>query len=501
MIGGVVTNAKGEPEDKLGKKLAISAYNPSEEVKKLFMRVQTDYNIAYTMQNRSFDEFDGYSLLQRDRMDTKTFGAFVGNNSEPAHKAWRWKGRKNTARNKVIGILAHVIAGMLFPFCYAYNEQDEEDKMTAKVMSILIENHLRKADYEVKFLFMMTSALVHPAVFVEIEYVEALQRIKEKLADGKYKVTEAVDELLTGINMNIVPIDQILLADFYTFDLQRQPYICRVRRISYDEARSIYADKYFVDDVDQFDYVTAGATKVVMAGSDNQTLYDVDWTEADGNFVQVITMYYRGEDLEVTFVGGVFMGDTKDIYNSNCFNHRRMSLIGNEWKSIPVYPFAKTGFEPLDPHGRFAYYKSACFKEFWDDASQNRMYQLAQDGTFLDVIKPLFMSGVANVDGTVMVPGATIGMPIGATVTPYQLGPNLQAAIQMMQVNKDDMSESTQDPIQSGITEKGITAYAVSKAEQNARTILGVFGIMIADLVKQIGELVMDEIVMHTTVG
>lgn len=502
MIGQTVTSDKdGAPLDANGKKLSESSYSPPEEVVKLFARVQKDYEVAWRLQHRGFDEFDGYSLLDRARKDQQTFGAYVGITQEPASKQWRWKGRKNTARNKVIGILAHVIAGMLFPYCYAFNESDEEDKMSAKVMRILIEEKLKKADYELKFLFMMTSALVNPAVFVEIEYIEAMQKIKVRNPDGSYRIEEAVDELLSGLNLNIVPIDQILLADFFTFDLQRQPNICRVRRISYDEARSIYAKKYFIDGEDQFDHVEAGKTHVLMAGQEHQTLYDIEWTEADANYVQEITMYYRPEDLEVTFVGGVFMGEYKDIYNSNCFNHRRMALVGNVWKSIPVYPFAKSGFEPLDPSGRFAYYKSACFKEFWDDAAQNRMHQIAYDGTFLDVIKPLWMSGVAKVDQTVMVPGATIGMPIGASVVPYNLGPNLQAALQMMRVEQEDMAESTQDKIMSGVTQKGVTAYAVSKAEQNAQIFLGVFGIMIADLVRQIGELTIDCIIQHETIG
>lgn len=502
MIGGNVTKTEnGEPVDNNGKMLSQSAYAPSQDIIKLFARVQQDYQVAWNLQHRGFNEFDGYSLLDRARMDQKTFGAFVGASQEPVHKQWRWKGRKNTARNKIIGILAHVISGMLFPYAYAYNEDDEEDKMTAKVMRILVENHLKKADYELKFLFMMCSALVNPAVFVEVEYIQAMQRIKVRNSDGSYRVEEAVDDLLSGINLNIIPIDSILLADFYTFDLQRQPYICRARRISYDEARSIYAGKYIIDGKDQFDYVQAGKTRILMAGQENQTLYDIEWTEADGNFVQEITMQYRPEDLEVTFVAGVFMGETKDIYNSNPFKHRRMSMIGNKWLSIPVYPYAKTGFEPLDPAGRFAYYKSAAFKEFWDDAGQNKMHQLAFDGTQLDVMKPLFMSGVANVDGTVIVPAATVAMPMGASVTPYQLGPNLVAALNMMRSEKEDLSESTQDQIMSGITQKGVTAYAVSKAEQNAKVIMQVFGIMIADLVRQIGELTMDCIIQHTTVG
>lgn len=501
MIGKIVTGSDGEPVDGNGQKLSKSSYQPTREISELLMRVQTDYQIAWQLQNRPFDEFDGLSLLERSRKDQETFGAFVGAIVEPEHKKWRWKGRKNTARNKIIGILAHVISGMLFPFCYAYNEDDVEDKMTARVMRILIENHLKKADYEMKFLFMMCSALVNPAVFVEVEYVEALQKIKVKGDDGKYRIEEAVDELLSGIGLNIIPIDSLLLSDYYTFDIQRQPNIIRVRRIPYDEAKARYAGKYFIDGKDQFDYVTAGMTRIVMAGTNNNTLYDIEWTEADANFVQEVTTYYRSEDLEVVTLGGVFLGEYEDIYNSNPFKHRRMIKIGNDWKTIPVYNVAKSGFEPLDPSGRFAFYKSASFKEFWDDASQNRMYQIAQDGTYLDVIKPIFLSGVTKVDATVMVPGNTVAMPIGATATPYQLGPNLQAALELMRKNEDDMSLSTQDALQSGVAEKGITATASLKAEQNAKVIMNVFTVMIADLVRQIGELVIDDIICHTTVG
>lgn len=503
MIANIVTDTKtGEPLDGNGNKLAVSSYNPPPDIKKLFERVQKDYGIAWRLQHRPFDEFDGMSLLDRARLDQETFGAFVGASIDPESQEWRWKGRKNTARNKVIGILAHVLSGMLYPFCHAYNEENEEDEMTARVMRILVEDHLKKADYEIKFLYMVTSALVNPAVHVEVEYVEAMQKIKEKMADGTFKVTEAVDMFLSGIGLNIIPIDQIMPADFFTNNIQRQPNMVRVRRIAWDEAREIYGGgKYMLDGKDQFDFVQAGMTRLMLAGQEHQVLYDIEWTEADRNFVQEITIQYRPEDLEVTFVGGVFMGNYSDIYNSNPFKHRRMSMIGKEWKTIPIYPYAKTGFEPLDPAGRFYYYKSACFKEFWDDAAQNRMHQLAYDGTYLDVIKPIFMTGVAEVNQNVMVPGATVGMPEGADVKPYSLGPNLAAALDVMRIEEEDMSESTQDKLQSGGAQPGVTATAALKAEQNAKVILGVFGCMIADLIRQVGELVMDCIIQHTTVG
>lgn len=171
------------------------------------------------------------------------------------------------------------------------------------------------------------------------------------------------------------------------------------------------------------------------------------------------------------------------------------------WLTVPVYPFAKSGFEPIDPTGRFAYYKSGAFKEYWDDKSINYSYQLLQDGMALDVIKPIFGTGIAKADTTVMVPGAFIGMPPGANVVPYSLGPNLAAAMQVLQQNRDDLAESTQDASQGGVAQPDVTATATQIAQQNAQVFIGVFGLMIANLIEQVGELAMDCTIQHTTVG
>ncbi len=495
MVAGIVTGEDGNPVDGNGKSLSTSAYSPDKDVMELFARVQNDYTVAYNLQHRPFKEFDNLSLLERTRRDQETFAAFVGAEFVPVHKKWRWRGRKNTARNRIIGILAHMLSAMLFPFVRATNQNDEEEKDAARVMQILVEDHLRKAGYELKFLYMVISAMVNPAVFLGIEYVEATQKIKQRMADGSIKILEAVDQFLSGLQLNVIPIDEILLGDFYTFELQRQPVILRVRRIPWDEAQKVYGSH------PDFKYVNAGMTRIFITGQENQTLFDIEWTEADRDYVQEITAFYRSEDLQVTFVGGVFMGNAEDIYNSNPFEHRRMVCVKGEWASAPIYPFAKSGFEPIDATGRFAYYKSAAFKEYWDDASINRAYQLLQDGMALDVMKPNFISGVAKIDGTVIAPGASIPLPKDAAVTPYALGPNLTAAMQVLNQNKEDMAESTQDQTQGGVVEPNVTLGATQIAERNAKLILGVFGLMLSNLIEQLGGLTMDVITQYSTTG
>lgn len=503
MIGNVITDPKtGEPLDNGGKKLSPSSLILPPEVKKFYQHFQKDYLTAWALQRKPLDEFDGYSLLDRAKLDQETFAAFVGIEYLPVHKKWKFRGRKNTARNKLIGILAHLIAGMLFPFVYAQNERDEEDKMTARVMMILVEEHLRKANYEIKFLYLVLSALVNPAVFASVEYVKSLQKIKQRLKNGEIKIIEAIDEMLSGTQLHILPIDEILLGDLYsgTGDIHRQPFIFRVRRITYDYAKSIYQGKFYDGEKDLFDYVEAGKTRWI-SGAEGNTLFDVDWDEADGNFVQEVTAYYRSEDLEVAFVAGVPMCDWKNIYNSNPFTHRRMTMIKNEWLSVPIYPFAMSGFEPIDPTGRFAYFKSGAFKEYWEDLKINEMDRMLVDGVKLDVLKPIFLSGVGKFDSSAMVPGATVSMPANTTMNAYSLGPNLAAAYKVIADGHQDMSESTQDKIMQGTTQQDITATQTIVAQRQARIFLGVFGLMIANLVKQIGELAMDCVIQHSTIG
>lgn len=504
MIGQLITGADGKPLAQYSK-LSQSQYNPPQEVKELFNRVQRDYQVSYGLQHRPFKEFDGYSLLDRARLDQETFGAYVGCEWVPKQKAWRWKGRKNTSRNKLIQILARTLAGMLYPYVYAQNEMNEEDKMSARVMRILIEEHLRKANYEMKFLFLVSSALVNPAVFCEVEYVEAFQKVKQKLAGGKWKIIEVVDELLSGLQLNVLPIDEILLPDYYsgTGQIQKLPNIIRVRRISYDTARAENAGKYFDDKgKDLFDYVRAGQTRVLFSTNENLTLYDVEWTEADGNYVQEVTAYYRAEDLEVKWIAGVGMFNYDDCYNTNPFEHRRMILTKDEgWCSIPVYKFAMSGFEPLDPAGRFAWYKSGAFKEYWDDQGLNRMWQLAFDGTSLDVIKPQILSGVAKVDGMVMSPGAVFGLPAGAQVTPYSMGPNLAAAYQALTRSETDISASTQSDPAPATATPNVSATQTAAAVAQSRLFFNVFALMLSDLINQIGGLVMDCTIQYSTIG
>lgn len=494
MIGQIITGEEGKPSAETYTKLSPSKYQPQGDVKKLWQQIQNDYQVAYLLQHRPFKEFDGVSLLNRAKLDQETFAAYVGAEYVPEHKRWKWRGRKNTSRNKLIAICARMLAGMLYPTVHAQNEMKQEDKMTANVMRIRIENHLRHARYETQFLFMIMSALVNPAVFVQVEWVEMMQKIK----NGNGSIEQLLNEALSGLALNILPIDEIMLPDFYsgTGNLNLN-CLLRVRRIPYDVARAKWAGKYYTTELDQnrkdlFDYVEAGMTRIFLTGNENQELFDIEWTEADKGYVQEITAYYLYEDLEVAVVGGVLMVNEDDVYNTNPYSHRRFTLTNDGWKSFPVQQIVMSGFEPMDPAGRFAYYKSGAFKEFWDDKALNNMHRMAHDATALETIKPTILSGVAKVDQTMMVPGGTFGIPAGGSVSQYSLGPNLRATWDAIAQYEKDMADSTTANPVPDAGKAGVSATQTNVAIAQAKLFMSIFALLVADLIKKIGELVID---------
>ena len=101
-----------------------------------------------------------------------------------------------------------------------------------------------------------------------------------------------------------------------------------------------------------------------------------------------------------------------------------------------------------------------------------------------------------------MVPGATNYFGTDAQVQPMKSGGNLNAGYNAIQAIDNVAAESSQDKIRQGVASGGKrTAREVMLSEQNAAIQLGVFGTMVSAAVKQLGDLMVDLIIQHFTVG
>ena len=166
------------------------------------------------------------------------------------------------------------------------------------------------------------------------------------------------------------------------------------------------------------------------------------------------------------------------------------------------YPFAKTGYETYD-EGNFFYYMSLAQKTQVDEEVVNTLYRMVIDGTFLQLFPPMAVFGEQEVGTSIQMPG---------TVTAFQnpdskaqridVANDLSSGSAVLNRVEDSISESSQSVFQLGQSPRGSqTAFEISKLDEKERVQLGLFGKMIGFLVKEMGDLMINDILQFLTVG
>lgn len=462
------------------KEKVASLYQPEEEIKELIKKVKEDYNTCWENLNRPYTEFNNLSVIQIMERDQKLFNEYVEDKSADPRLSWQADSIRPLTRNKVIGIAAYVIASMLYPNVTAQNNEDEIDRMASQIMKDLLEWIIEdeKTDYKTTFLYAVIGALVNPASFIKVEYVQALQTIK-KLINGEYKSIDVTDDILSGLHINTIPADEIYIHNPYEYNLQRQKCVFRRRYIPYGEAEALHGRH------DDFKYVQSGIR--IFYEDSNDGFYQQKDDE-NPDMVEELTYYNRQEDVELVFVNGVLVSKPDQR-----IKHRTE-------KDYPRYPFVKFGYEPIDEK-KFFYYKSLVSKLWHQQRIADRMWNLVLDGSFMSIMPPINVFGPERVDTGVIIPGATNYFGEDVQVQPLETGKNISAGVNALTMIDDVASESSQDRARQGLGGGSQTARGRIYDERNANIQLGLFGTMVAGAVVQLGGLLVDMIVQHMTVG
>lgn len=459
-------------------KRKVSRYQPSKEVKAITKQVMADFSLANEIRNKAYREFNDKSLLERMAIDQKRFNSYQAPQSTDPNEAWKSNAIRPITRNKIISIAAHITGSVIYPNIFAQNEQDEEDKDAALVMKDLMEWAGEQSDYERTFVYAVIAALVNPAVIIHTEFAEVKRKIKEITEKGTWTEKEVLDEVMSGFIDSIIPLDEIFLADFYIHNIQKQPYLIWRKAIPYSDAEAKYSDKK------PWEYVQPGLQ--VMFDEDNDTFYEQFEENLRERLVEEVIYWNRSKDLKLTFVNGILLSEPDQP------NPRKDKK----------YPLAKTGYELID-EGKFAWYKSLAFKMDNDQQVIDTLYQMVIDGTFLQLMPPTAVYGSEALNSSVIIPGMVTAFAEKDTkMEAFVPQGNLQAGFNTLQKVEDSVSESSSDVLQAGQSNKGQqTAFEISRLEQNARTMLGLFGKMIGFVVKDFGDLRISDILQFMTVA
>lgn len=463
-----------------------SLYSPPEDVRVLTAQVKKDYAIGMEILHRPYSQFgELLSPLQVYERDLKRFNSFEEPDSLDPDENWRWKGVRPLTRNKIIGIAAHFVAALLYPNVFAQNKDDEEDRNAAEMMKDFVEYYIENSNYTISYLFGIIAALFSPVAYLNVEFVEAIQKIKERLADGTIAYKEAVDEVFSGINFNNVPMEEILVTNAFEYEFQKQRAVIRRRLIDFTEAQTRYGNH------DNFKFVQPGIKVLYDATSSAfYNIIDID----NPTLVEEVIYYNRLNDLEVPFINGIYLGEEK--VESNLIKHRHITQDKTgKMILVPLYPYVKFGYGPIDEK-RFYFYKSAVNEFGSQQKLVDRIWQMVVNGTFLATVPPLAVTGNNIIKSNVIYPGAvTIFPDRETTITPIGTGANLATGYNLLAKAEADINETSRLPQLPA--KSGTTAFEVAREEQQSRIQLGLFGMMVAEAVTQLGRLLIDVILLH----
>lgn len=465
-------NKKGEIE------APISVYNPSEEVKTRTKQVMDDFYLGYQIMNKPYSEFNDMSVIERQRIDQKIFNTYVEPESNDPDESWKSTAIRPIVRNRVISIAAHVTGTLIYPQIFAQNDQDQEDKDAETVMRDLMEWVGEQSNYAQTFLYSIIAALVNPAVIIYTEFAKRNRTVKEIDEKGKWTKKEILDEVNSGFKDCIVPIDELFIGNIYEHNIQNQPFLVWRRAINYSKAKQKYGH------YDKFnEFVKPGLQIIFDSATD--TFYEQYDEALQERLVEEVIYYNKTEDLELVYVNGVLLCDPDQPIKRKDKN----------------YPFAKTGYELID-EGKFFYHYSLVRKMAKDEEVVNTLYRMVIDGTYMRLMPPMAVFGDEAVNSSIVTPGTVSIFKEGSRTEKIDTASDVGAGLNLIEKIEGSISESSNDVLQSGESIQGSqTAFEISRLEQNARIMLGLFGKMVGFLVKQLGELKISDICQFLTVA
>lgn len=468
------------PEE--AKKANPSEYKPTDEEKDIRAMIIRQFTLGYQTMYTPRREFNDMSVIGRMTIDQMSFNTYQPNNGEAPEQdlinGWRSNAIRPIVRNKCISIAAHATAQLIFPKIFSYNGQSEVQEDAARVMRDLIEWSADQSKYTDTSLNAVISCLFNPASLYYTEYGEVYRTVKKEKDDkGKWIPEKMLDEDLSGFKDTPVPCDELYIENFYESDVQKQGWLIWRRVIGYDLASTKYGQ------YDNFKYVKPGVQ--ILFNDANQSFYESYDSNMRTESCEEIIYWNKKMDLKLVIVNGVLLTDAD---NPNPRNDK-------------LYPFVKFFYENVD-EGKCFYGKSLAFKMQSDANIVNTLYPMIIDGTYLNIFQPMVNFGSETIGSDVIIPGGVTQLSDpNSKLVPLQVAQNIKAGMDTLMEVEKSVSESSEESVLNGQSPGAdTTAYEISRLEQNANTVLGLFLKMIASYVRQYGRLRVGDILQYLTI-
>lgn len=469
------------------KKDALSQYTPTEEERVCRNEFLQDFRNGWQTMHLARPEFNDLSLYQRYIVDMLAFNTYQENDGNPMLEdrlgGWQSQAMRPIIRNKVISIAAHRTARALVPKIAAFNQENDLQEDSAKVMSYLVDWAREQAKYPFTALYRVITSLYSPISWGLTEYVEEFRKVKDKKVNGKWTYKNELDEEESGFKHTSLACDQVYFSDFYERNCQKQDFLIIRRVVSYDRIKARYPEDKYPNMV----HVKPGI--IVTMDDANRGFYQVYDPHMRQTEVEEVIRWRKSTDSKEIMVNGVLI--TEPYAENKRADHQ--------------YPLDCFYYLPIND--RCIAGKSLVFALQSDARLANEFYQMISDGTKLNLFPPTITTGSDKVGMDTMVPGLNLAFSdkdVKLETLRTADGQSLRTAMETLEKIETSIAESSQDPFQQGQNEsKGppSTAYEISRIEQNAATVLGLSEkFFIYSHVIPFGQLLLSDILQYLTV-
>lgn len=458
-------------------------YQPTGPVQEFTSFAQADYAQGQEILERPWVELNDRSIIDDENRGQMMFNAFVDTAVEDPDEAWKWRGTRSMARNKGIAMHANLTANFLLPLFVAQNDADEVDRDFSEVMRDIIEwmASPTNSNYQSSFLAIVFGMIKNPVTYMGAEYCEVMQKIRERNADGSSTIKEILDEVLSGFQAPIYSSTQILITNAFERNIQKQRRIVKRRYVEKSELEARWGEH------DHWTFVQEGQRSIY--NSDDSLFYDVKDDEHP-NLVAEETVISRRDDSEVTFLGGIYMGD--DNVENNPVYHR-------DNRNAPKYNVVPFVYNRIGEH--FFYGKSMMNAVGWDNSLYDAMSEVVMNNALLEQDPPAVSSGGEKVDSEVNFPGAIVASEDPNFKMQRIFPPkDFVAGFKALDETKRSIDDATISDTSAGqLPEASQKAYSVAQAAAGAKKIITGVGKSLGESVAMYGDLMKDIAINNIT--
>lgn len=444
-------------------------------------RIEFVYNEREDMvqqRNRTFPQFNDRTLRQFVDDSDKRMNAYVLSKKAQGKEEWQANFATRQYANKAKALLASAARDVPDMRIKAVRSDDNFDHFAEDVSKNLLRHSYNTGNVQEDLFFLAWSNVSHGTVLsyegFEHQTFEKKRITSFDLRTGDIE-TETESKTSEGepVSFEIQLLD-LFVKNFFVRDIQDQP--------------SLILEKYYADrERFERDFKKYPNSKYVKDASDiakmsdTETYFHKKWQEAakdgKGFYVCMYMNRWRGDSLGLYRI----VANGVELYNGPM-----------PWRSAarrdfgrPVYPIAKTIFEPF-ANTDFFYGNSMPNSAMGEGDVLNSLTNSALDKEYRSMVPPLLI-GMVNKDmldleDEVVAGDTKIYVDDISQVKQMELKGITDSNVKMIDLISRGFDLTTLDPLQQGAPQKYVTARAALAGDERARQLKGLFTMFMESL-------------------